>query len=126
METGAAIAHYRIVSRLGAGGMGEVFLAEDTRLHRKVALKVLLRSEEHTSELQSLTNLVCRLLLEKKKKRKIIQEQDHNGGVRAAHAQRCGSGGPIVCAIDRDSVCSADQQQELHRQLASQRVRFSE
>src|SRR5438093_9371958 len=30
------------------------------------------RSEEHTSELQSLTNLVCRLLLEKKKKPKII------------------------------------------------------
>src|SRR5437016_7859518 len=29
------------------------------------------RSEEHTSELQSLTNLVCRLLLEKKKKQKI-------------------------------------------------------
>src|SRR5258706_2272494 len=29
---------------------------------------ILLRSEEHTSELQSLTNLVCRLLLEKKKK----------------------------------------------------------
>src|SRR5437016_8392161 len=29
------------------------------------------RSEEHTSELQSLTNLVCRLLLEKKKKKKI-------------------------------------------------------
>src|SRR5437016_9868217 len=29
----------------------------------------LLRSEEHTSELQSLTNLVCRLLLEKKKKK---------------------------------------------------------
>src|SRR5438046_7092817 len=30
---------------------------------------VALRSEEHTSELQSLTNLVCRLLLEKKKKK---------------------------------------------------------
>src|SRR5258706_4246133 len=30
---------------------------------------VLMRSEEHTSELQSLTNLVCRLLLEKKKKK---------------------------------------------------------
>src|SRR5437016_11331928 len=29
--------------------------------------RILLRSEEHTSELQSLTNLVCRLLLEKKK-----------------------------------------------------------
>src|SRR5258706_8867708 len=33
------------------------------------------RSEEHTSELQSLTNLVCRLLLEKKKKHKIITEK---------------------------------------------------
>src|SRR5258706_3011935 len=31
-----------------------------------------LRSEEHTSELQSLTNLVCRLLLEKKKKTKLV------------------------------------------------------
>src|SRR5437016_8067599 len=35
-----------------------------------------LRSEEHTSELQSLTNLVCRLLLEKKKKKKQISQQN--------------------------------------------------
>src|SRR5437016_8123298 len=33
------------------------------------------RSEEHTSELQSLTNLVCRLLLEKKKKKKKVISQ---------------------------------------------------
>jgi two-component system LytT family response regulator len=39
MET---LSHYRILSLLGQGGMGEVFLAEDTHLHRKVALKVLL------------------------------------------------------------------------------------
>jgi len=41
LDSGTKLGHYEVVSPIGAGGMGEVYKAKDTRLARTVALKVL-------------------------------------------------------------------------------------
>src|SRR5437016_8898433 len=46
------------------------------------------RSEEHTSELQSLTNLVCRLLLEKKKKKNKLRQKKNKQEEREQQSKR--------------------------------------
>ncbi len=50
MYAGATVGPYHILRQLGAGGMGVVWLAEDTRLNRKVALKTVKTADDDTTE----------------------------------------------------------------------------
>ena len=50
LEAGKCFGHYEIIKQIGEGGMGEVFLAQDTRLERKIALKLLPESVAQDGE----------------------------------------------------------------------------
>jgi eukaryotic-like serine/threonine-protein kinase len=56
LENGSIINQYKIISPIGAGGMGEVYLAQDTRLDRKVAVKFL--NEEFSRDADKLNRFV--------------------------------------------------------------------
>ncbi len=53
---GETISHYKVLEKIGAGGMGEVFRAHDTKLNRDVALKIL--PEQFASDTKRMGRLV--------------------------------------------------------------------
>src|SRR5688572_31960470 len=66
--------HHDVIDRFGRFPHRNSILGRKPRAAEIEAGDVVPRSEEHTSELQSQSNLVCRLLLEKKNKKKIRQK----------------------------------------------------
>src|SRR5256885_5854318 len=91
-----------------------------TRATRESAIsEITSRSEEHTSELQSPCNLVCRLLLEKKKKRSLVL-QELIASTSAERAQYSLSSllRPTVSTTARRCICSAPYVAVLSRRRA--------
>src|ERR1039457_5571654 len=75
------------------------------RLYTQANLDIALRSEEHTSELQSPCNLVCRLLLEKKQQKQGYDNAArHPATIRLAHTLRTRDA--RVCVVGR--LCAAE------------------
>src|SRR4051812_26703679 len=66
LSPGETFGPYRVISPLGQGGMGEVYLAEDTRLHRHIALKLLpaAMAADETSRLRLLREAQAAAALE--------------------------------------------------------------
>jgi eukaryotic-like serine/threonine-protein kinase len=56
LSENSILSHYRIISKIGAGGMGEVYLAQDTKLDRKVAIKFL--HEEFSKDADKLNRFI--------------------------------------------------------------------
>ena len=56
LESGTTFSHFKILSEVGKGGMGEVYLAQDTKLNRKVAIKFL--NEKYSEDKEKLKRFI--------------------------------------------------------------------
>src|SRR5438034_8140886 len=82
---------YTTLFRSPEPGHGQVAAGEPAQCHygRDPQAGIAARSEEHTSELQSHSDLVCRLLLEKKKKKikENIEQEEHKFNISETHTK---------------------------------------
>ncbi len=75
LEAGTRLGHYEVLSSLGAGGMGEVYRAKDTKLGREVAIKLLL--EEVSSDPERLARF--------EREARVLASLNHNN-IASLHA----------------------------------------
>ena len=136
-----SISHYRIIQKLSAGGMGEVYLAEDTRLDRKIAIKLV------TSELAADPIARKRLLREARAAAKLdhpnicaiyeVDEVEHQSYIVMQYVE----GETLSARIQRqplalwevldvavqivDALCDAHSHDIIHRDIKPQNVIIS-
>ncbi len=104
LTNGTMVSHYKIIEKIGAGGMGEVFLAEDTKLNRQVALKFLpghlVPNEDakarFTREAQAAASLKHPNIVT------VYEVSEHNG--RPFFAMECCEGKPLRDVIKEDKL----------------------
>src|SRR5215510_16439611 len=89
LATGTRVGPYEIVSWLGAGGMGEVYRARDTKLHREVALKTL--PEELAGQPERLSRL--------RQEARILASLNHPG-IATLHGLEEANGGLPVLVME--------------------------
>src|SRR5258708_22768359 len=82
---------YTTLFRSGTKFDRRYFLGAGFADSKRISLSISDRSEEHTSELQSPDHLVCRLLLEKKKKKKTVSDITVNINTYRLHVLLCSS-----------------------------------
>jgi serine/threonine protein kinase len=140
-EIGQTISHYRITEKLGQGGMGEVFLAHDTSLDRKVALKFLpdifsgdperlARFEREAKLLASLNhpNIATIYGLEQSDGRRFLAMELVEGETLAQQIER----GPLpvdealeICRQIAEGLEAAHEKGVLHRDLKPANVKIT-
>ncbi len=119
LEAGTSFGHYEIIRQIGAGGMGEVFLAEDKKLDRKVAVKILnekfaqyesnlnrfIQEAKAASALSHPNILVIHEIGESENSNYIVSEFIEGVTLRETVRTACGSG---RVDVDNQSTLSAD------------------